>query len=69
MKYKHTNHTPVLLDKFKTNIINFAIDVTKADSFNNPVKINQLLIQFDLFGTQIVDKYTKKFSHKTTGNY
>lgn len=53
--------TPELLDKFKRNVLMFAENVTKPDVYNNTVQINQLLNQFKLLGTQIVDNYTTSF--------
>lgn len=57
--------TPDLLEKFKTNVEQFAINVTQVDSFTNIVKINQLLSQFRLLGGQFVDAFTTRFHVKT----
>lgn len=56
--------TPELLDEFKTQIRCFAINVAQVGSFDNPVKINQLLSQFQLLGTQIVNTFTTNFEVK-----
>ena len=56
--------TPDLLENFKANVNQFAINVVQVESFNNPVKINQLLNQFKLLGEQIVETYTTTFSVK-----
>lgn len=54
--------TPVLLEKFKTNILKFAESVVKPENYNNPVNVNLLLKQFGLLGSQIVDNFTTSFS-------
>lgn len=57
--------TPELLMKFKANIVNFSKMVVNLENFNNPIKIQQLLNQFNLNGTQIVTSYTVKYKIKT----
>ena len=56
--------TPDLLLRFKANIAQFAENLVKPEVFNNAVKINQLLDQFKLLGTQIVDNYTTTYTVK-----
>lgn len=58
--------TPALLDKFKTNVEQFAINVTRVDSFTNTVQINQLLRQFRLLGGLFVEAFTTRFHVKNT---
>lgn len=58
--------TPELLERFKTNINQFSVNVTKVDVFDNPVKINQLLQQFKLLGDQIFSTFTTTFSVKNS---
>lgn len=58
--------TPELLDEFKKSIYMFATNVAQVSSFDNLVKINQLLSQFKLLGTQIVDTFTTNFRVKNS---
>jgi len=49
--------TPDLLLRLKNNIAQFSENVVKPKVLNNAVRVNQLLDQFKLLGTQIVDNY------------
>lgn len=57
--------TPELLEKFKCNVKNFAINLVQPDVFNNSIKINELLVQFKLLGKEIVENYSKKYRTST----
>ena len=53
--------TPDLLEKFKGNILSFAENLTLPDAYTNPVRIHQLLSQFNLLGAQIPTAYTTTY--------